>query len=275
MRQRRIAADLRRLRERKGLSAEQVVSKVPGLNLPKLSRYENARSGVKPEIVEALLDLYECDEGLREVLLEIARQKDQRGWWKGYSDTINPLYTDLISMEAQAVEIKAFELTFVPGLLQTPDYATAIISRLSAVSTGVDAMVDVRIARQRVLTRMENPVKLCAVIHESALAINVGDDVMREQLSRLVKMSRLPNVHIQVMPATARPNRGFNGAFTLLEFPQRALDIVLTPGMVRSSWVEDPAEVDIYRGSFHEIMAAALNVDDSLEFITQKRDELP
>ncbi|MGW7700769.1 DUF5753 domain-containing protein, partial [Kitasatospora sp. NPDC054768] len=164
--------------------------------------------------------------------------------------------------------------TFVPGLLQTPDYATAIISRLSAVTTGVDAMVDVRIARQRVLTRVENPVKLCAVVHESALAINVGEGVMREQLGRLAKMSRLPNVHIQVMPANARPNRGFNGAFTLLEFPQRALDTVLTPGMVRSSWVEDPAEVDIYRGSFHEIMAAALNVDDSLDFIIQKRDEL-
>ncbi|MGW7697768.1 Scr1 family TA system antitoxin-like transcriptional regulator, partial [Kitasatospora sp. NPDC054768] len=174
VRQRRIAADLRRLRERTGLSAEQVVSKLPDLlNLPKLSRYENARSSVKPEILESLLDLYDCDEGLREVLLEIARQKDPRGWWKGYSDAINPLYTDLIALETQAVEIKSFELTFVPGLLQTPDYATAIISRLSAVTTGVDAMVGVRIARQRVLTRVENPVKLCAVVHESALAINV------------------------------------------------------------------------------------------------------
>ncbi|MFF0409679.1 helix-turn-helix domain-containing protein [Kitasatospora sp. NPDC004745] len=274
VRQRRIAGDLRRLREKSGMSAEQVVSKLPDLlNLPKLSRYENARSAVRPEIVEKLLDLYECDEGLREVLLEIARQKDQRGWWRGYSDTINPLYTDLISMESQAVEIKSFELAFIPGLLQTPDYAAAIITKLSAVTTGVDAMVDVRIARQRVLTRLENPVKLCAVIHESALAISAGDGVMREQLNRLAKLSRLPNIQIQVMPANARPNPGFNGAFTLLEFPQRALDIVLTSGMIRSSWVEDPTEVDTYRGGFHEIMAAALNVDDSLDF-TQKRDEL-
>ncbi|MET9403563.1 helix-turn-helix transcriptional regulator [Kitasatospora sp. NPDC002965] len=278
VRQRRIAADLRRLREKKGLSAEQVVSKFPALlNLPKLSRYENARSAVKPEIVEALLDFYECDEGLREVLLEIARQKDTRGWWKGYSDTINPLYTDLITLEAQAVEIKAFEWAFVPGLLQTPDYAAAIIERLSTVTAGgssIDAMVDVRIARQRVLTRVESPVKLCAVIHESALVINAGEGVMREQLGRLAKMSRLPNIQIQVMPANARPNPGFNGAFTLLEFPQRALDLVLTSGMFRSSWIEDTTEVDTYRGCFHEIMAAALNVDDSLDFITQKRDEL-
>ncbi|WP_406090906.1 helix-turn-helix domain-containing protein [Kitasatospora purpeofusca] len=274
VRQRRLAADLRRLREEKGLSAEQVVSKLPDfLNLPKLSRYENARSGAKPEIVAALLDLYGCDEGLRTVLLEIAGQKDQRGWWKGYSDTINPIYTDLISMESQAVEVKAFELGFVPGLLQTPDYAAAIISRLSAVTTGVEAMVDVRIARQRVLTR-DNPVKLCAVVHEAALAINAGEGVMREQLNRLAKMSRLPNIQIQVMPANTRPNPGLNGAFTLLEFPQRALDIVLTGGTVRSSWVEDPAEVDTYRGGFHEIMAAALNVDDSLDFIIRKRDEL-
>ncbi|WP_181970572.1 helix-turn-helix transcriptional regulator [Kitasatospora xanthocidica] len=275
VRQRRIAADLKRLREKKGLSAEQVVSKLPDLlNLPKLSRYENARSAVKPDTLEALLDLYGCDDGLREVLREIARQKDQRGWWRGYSDTINPLYTDLITLETQAVEIKTFEGFFIPGLLQTPDYAAAIISRLSAVTTGVEAMVDVRIARQRVLNRSENPVKLCAVIHESALAISAGEGVMREQLSRLAKMSRLPNIQIQVMPADARPNPGFNGSFCLLEFPHRALDIVLTSGMVRSSWVEDPAEVDIYRGSFHEIMAAALNVDDSLDFIVKKRDEL-
>ncbi|MFI9157518.1 helix-turn-helix domain-containing protein [Kitasatospora aureofaciens] len=275
VRQRRIAADLRRLREAKGLSAEQVVSKLPDLlNLPKLSRYENARSAVKPETLGALLDLYGCDEGLREVLLEIAQQKDQRGWWKGYSDTINPTYTDLISLEAQAVEIKSFELAFIPGLLQTPDYAAAIIGKLSNVTTGVDAMVDVRIARQRVLTRLENPVKLCAVIHESALAISAGEGVMREQLNRLTKMARLANVQIQVMPASARPNPGLNGAYCLLEFPQRALDIVLTSGMVRSSWVEDPTEVDIYRGAFHEIMAAALDVDASLDFITQKRDEL-
>ncbi|MDH6112402.1 transcriptional regulator with XRE-family HTH domain [Kitasatospora sp. MAP12-15] len=275
VRHRRIAAELRRLREEKDLSAEEVISRLPGMNLPKLSRYENARvANPKAEVVEALLDLYGCDGDLKTTLLEIAREKGRRGWWQGYRDALNPLYTDLITLEASAVGIKSYEASFIPGLFQTRAYAQAIFSKLSPNLAGIPAMVDVRIARQAVLTRTENPLAMWSVIHESALSTNVGHGVMVDQLDRLISLSSSPNINVQIMDSSAPPHPGMNGAFTLLEFPTRALDVVLTPSHVASEWVEDPGRVEVYRVGFNEIIATALNLDDSLGLIIEKRDKI-
>ncbi|MFE2910761.1 helix-turn-helix domain-containing protein [Kitasatospora indigofera] len=271
VRHRRIAAELRRLREASGLSAEEVVTRLDGLNMPKLSRYENARTNPRPEVVEALLTLYGCDPELKQVLLDITKDKDRRGWWQGYKDALNPLYTDLITLESTALGIKSYEASFIPGLFQTRAYARSIISKLALSTVGVEAMVDVRVARQAVLTRTENPVAMWAVVHESALSINAGEGVMADQLARLVDVSHLPNVQIQVLEATSRPHPGMDGAFTLLEFPQRDLDLVLTGGLIASDWVEDTAHVDVYRAAFNELMASALGTDDSREFLIAKK----
>ncbi|MDH6134036.1 transcriptional regulator with XRE-family HTH domain [Kitasatospora sp. MAA4] len=276
VRHRRVALELRRMREEAGLSAEDVASRIPAMNLPKLSRYENARvANPKPDVVEGLLDLYGCEPELKTVLLEITREKNRRGWWQGYRDALNPLYTDLIGLEATALSIKAYEASYIPGLFQTRAYAETIIAKSPTNSASrVPAMVDVRIARQAVLTRAEDPLKMWAVIHESALSPNVGERVMAEQLDKLAGLSRHPNIQIQIMEASAPPHPGMSGAFTLLEFPQRNLDIVLTSGMITSDWVEEVEHVDIYRAGFNEIMAAALNLDDSLGLIVEKRDTI-
>ncbi|MFE2727610.1 helix-turn-helix domain-containing protein [Kitasatospora sp. NPDC059327] len=273
VRYRRIAAELRRLRELKGLSAEEVAAQVDGVNLVKLSRYENARVQLKPEVVRALLDFYECDAELKEVLVEILKDKRRPGWMAGY-EQLNPLYTDLIRLEETAAGMKSYEAAYIPGLLQTRQYAHAIIASGVIKKPSVEERVDVRINRQSVLTRAESPLKLWAVIHESALSMGASEGVMIDQLDKLLQFSRLPNVNIQVMSAMAPPHPGMTGPFSLLEFRQRDLDLVLQSGLLGGNWVEDPDHVDIYRAAFDEIMATALDLDQSLSLITEKREKL-
>ncbi|MGV9271223.1 helix-turn-helix domain-containing protein [Kitasatospora sp. NPDC003701] len=273
VRYRRIAAELRRLRELKNLSAEEVVAQVEGVNLVKLSRYENARVQLKPEVVRALLDFYECDAELKEVLVEILRDKRRPGWMAGY-EQLNPLYTDLIRLEETASGMKSYESAYIPGLLQTRQYAHAIIASGVIKKPSVEERVDVRINRQSVLTRAENPLKLWAVIHESALSMGAAEGAMVDQLDKLLQFSGLPNVNVQVMPAMAPPHPGMTGPFSLLEFRQRDLDLVLQSGMLGGNWVEDPDHVDIYRAAFDEIMATALDLDQSLSLIAEKREKL-
>ncbi|MER7708472.1 helix-turn-helix transcriptional regulator [Kitasatospora sp. NPDC097605] len=273
VRYRRIAAELRRLRELRNLSAEEVAAQVEGVNLVKLSRYENARVQLKPDVVRALLDFYECDPELKEVLVEILRDKRRPGWVAGF-EQLNPLYTDLIRLEETAAGVRSYESAYIPGLLQTRQYAHAIISSGVIKGPSVEERVDVRINRQSVLTRAENPLKLWAVIHESALTMGAPEGVMADQLDKLVQFSRLPNVTVQIMSAAAPPHPGMTGPYSLLEFRQRDLDLVLLSGLFGGNWVEDPGHVDIYRAAFDEIMATALDLDQSLSLIAEKREKL-
>ncbi|MFF7456757.1 DUF5753 domain-containing protein [Kitasatospora sp. NPDC008115] len=139
----------------------------------------------------------------------------------------------------------------------------------------VDALVQVRMARQSILTR-PNPVEVRAVIHESALQTNANrPDIMGPQLDKLLTLSRLTNVNIQVMPAGAAVHPGVSGAFALMGFPQRRdLDIVFVEGLLNGLWVEDPADVELYRAKFQEVTAEALPVDASLDFITAQRERI-
>ncbi|MFG2821716.1 helix-turn-helix domain-containing protein [Kitasatospora sp. NPDC048365] len=273
VRMRRIAAELKKLRESKRLSAEEVVAAVPSLNLVKLSRYENARVQLKPEVVALLLEYYECDRDLASVLLDTLRDKRRPGWVASY-EQLNPLYTDLIRLEETAVGHKTYQSAYIPGLLQTRQYAQAIISSGVLKRASVEEQVEVRINRQAVLTRSEAPLSLWAVIHESALTIDVPDGVMRDQLDKLLQFSALPNVTVQVMPTAAPPHAGMTGAFALLEFRHRDLDLVLLSGMLSSNWVEEPEHVDIYRSAFNEIMATAVDPTKSVDLINEKREQL-
>ncbi|GLW58531.1 helix-turn-helix domain-containing protein [Kitasatospora phosalacinea] len=274
VRYRRVAAELQRLRKKQGKSANEVVAAVPGLNLVKLSRYENAAVQLKPDVVKALLDYYECEKALAEVLVESLRAPHRTGWVAGLQQQLNPLYTDLIRLEEMAVGQKAYEASFIPGLLQTRQYAHAIISSAVIKPASIEERVDVRINRQWVLTRAEAPLQLWAVIHESALSMAAAPGVMADQLEKLLIYSSMSNVNIQILPAVAPPHPGMNGAFALLEFPQRDLDLVLLSGMLTSNWVEERSQVDLFRGAFNEIMATALDLEQSHTLIKEKRDQL-
>ncbi|MFJ8624643.1 helix-turn-helix transcriptional regulator [Kitasatospora sp. NPDC093550] len=276
VRRRRLGEELRRLREQAKIAAD-VAAEATGMSLAKLNRIENARTAAKIEDVNKLLDHYGCDdEEFRAGLIAITKDGSKRGWWLSYRDVIDAYATDLITLETEASTFKTYEPAFVPGLFQTADYARLVIDRLRTVKGGtVEDLVQVRMARQSILTR-PNPVEVWAVIHEAALrAIENRPDIMGPQLDKLLTLGRLTNVNIQVMPAGAAIHPGMSGAFTLLGFPQRKdLDVVFIEGLLNAFWVEDPADVELYRAKFQEITAEALTVDSSLAFITAQREQI-
>ncbi|MFJ9444615.1 helix-turn-helix transcriptional regulator [Kitasatospora sp. NPDC101235] len=274
VRRRRLGEELRKLREQAMIAADTAAD-ATGMSLAKLNRIENARTAAKIEDVNKLLDHYGCDdEEFRAGLIAITKDGSKRGWWLSYRDVINVSATDLIMLETEASTFKTYEPAFIPGLFQTAEYARLVIDRLRTTKTGtVDDLVQVRMARQSILTR-PNPVEVWAVIHEAALrAIANRPDIMGPQLDKLLTLSRLANVNIQVMPAGAAIHPGMSGAFALLGFPQRKdLDVVFVEGMLAGFWIEDPTDVELYRAKFQEITAEALSVDSSLEFITAQRE---
>ncbi|MFI9323977.1 helix-turn-helix domain-containing protein [Kitasatospora aureofaciens] len=276
VRRRRLGGVLRKLREERKLTAE-TVAEATGMSQAKLTRIETAHTAAKVEDVNKLLDYYGCDdEDYRAGLIAITKDGNKRGWWLSYRDVINSTTTDLILLEADATTYRTYEPAFIPGLFQTPDYARIVIDRLRINSGGsVEDLVQVRMARQSILTR-PNPVQVWAVINEAALCSNANrPEIMVPQLERLLALSRLPNINIQVMPIGAAIHPGMSGALTLMGFPQRKdLDVVLVEGLVSTMWVEDPADVELCRAKFQEITAEAMSVDSSLAFITAQRDKI-
>ncbi|MFD0260001.1 helix-turn-helix domain-containing protein [Kitasatospora indigofera] len=276
VRRRRLGIELRRLREKQGLTAE-AAAEATGMSQPKIARIENARGAAKVEDVIKLLDLYACDDkNLRAGLIEITKSGSTRGWWLSYRDAITPVATDLITLETEAATFKTYEAAFIPGLFQTAEYARLIIERLRAQVVGtVEDLVQVRMARQSVLTK-PNPLEVWAVVHEAALcAFGREPDIMRPQLDRILTLARLANVNVQVMPIGASAHPGMAGSYSLIGFPRRPeLDVVLLEGMMSSFWVEEPHDVDYYRAKFTEITAEAMSIDDSIAFITAQRDKI-
>jgi transcriptional regulator with XRE-family HTH domain len=276
VRRRRLGGELRKIREGKGLSLEDVEKAGLGINVAKLSRLENARTAAKREDVVRLLDFYDVDNGRRESLLTLVKDGAKRGWWVPYGDVLNPFTADLLSLEADAARIYSYEPSIIPGLMQTARYAREAITatRLRDVDALVEEQVTIRTARQSVLTKPEAP-QVRMVIHEAGLSARVGDDgdLMKEQMQRLLDLSRLPNVDVQVMPAAAALHPGIVGGFTILGFAGRSdLDVVHTERLMNSLYIEDPAEVGLFGDAFQKITAEALPVDASLRFITEQRD---
>ncbi|MED7947619.1 helix-turn-helix transcriptional regulator [Streptomyces sp. BE20] len=278
VRRRQLGAELRRRREEAGLSHDEVSETLTGMSQPKLSRIENGRGATKVDDVKKLLALYKCeDNDLISALVDLARNGAHRGmWWQSYGVHIGQVLGDLISLEASAASVRTYESAFIPGLLQTPAYAREIIKKLNMrPDVNVEALVDVRVARQGALTRAE-PLTLWAVIHEAAIRSGVGGPkVMAEQLGRLTDRAVQPNINIQVMPIGAPAHHGMGGAFTILGFPQRQdLDVALVESTLSNLWVEGASEVEQYAAKFDAIRADALGLDDSLAIITEQRDKV-
>ncbi|GAB2699139.1 helix-turn-helix domain-containing protein [Kitasatospora kifunensis] len=275
VRRRQLGAELRRLREAKGLSAEEVSHNLPRWGVSKISRMENAKVAVREKEVAELLEFYEADAELTKILLEVTRNAAKRGWWQSYREVLTPRLSDLIALEAEASEIKLYETFFVPGLFQTADYARTVITQLGNPAVGIDAQVEIRVARQSILTR-PSPPEIWAVINEAALRARVGSPgVMAGQLERLVGLTHLSNVNIQVMPIDAAVHPGMDGAFTGINFPhQSGLDVVLVPTARSSLWIEDHSDVGRYKAIFQKVTAEALSLEKSLEFIIDLKDRL-
>jgi transcriptional regulator with XRE-family HTH domain len=264
VRRRKLGAELRRRRDSAGLTSEEAAQRV-GWHQSKVSRIETGRSGARPQDVALLLDAYGVeDTEVREALTTLARDGAKRGWWQSYRDMLPPSYMDFISLEADACAVRT--------LLQTPDYARAV-TRAVLPEHGldrIDALVDVRIARQVVLVQeRERALELSAVIDEAALRRDIaGPDVMRGQLLRLTELARRPNVHIQVLPFARGAHIGVTGSFVIFGFPQSGdQDVVAIDHLTSSLYLETKEEVSAYNAAFDLLRSRALPPDESLAFI--------
>jgi transcriptional regulator with XRE-family HTH domain len=271
IRQRRLAAELERLRETARLSREDVAERLDW-HSTKLYRIENARSGVTPADMRHLLDLYEVtDERRRDALITLSRSARQKGWWTKYQDVFQGSYVEL---EAEASAIRTFEPIFVPGLLQTEEYWRALL-RTNLVARDIERRVAARMERQRVLERDDAP-HLRAVIDEMALIRPVGGPAtMREQLDRLIETRERENITVQVIPLSLGAHLGMDGAFVMLDFPNPdfVAPVVHLETATDGLYLEDRDEIARYTLIFDHLRAIALGPDESISYLQTIRKQ--
>ncbi|MER5178452.1 helix-turn-helix transcriptional regulator [Streptomyces sp. NPDC002896] len=273
VRRRKLGAELRALRARAGLTSGEA-ARLIGWHQSKVSRIETGRSSVKASDMPLLLDAYGVrDPALRDLLVALAGSDGEGGrthWWQAYRELLPPEYRDFIRLESQAVRMRTLETTVVPGLLQTPDYARAVTrAALDGLPDAqIDALVEVRLARQEVLRR-DPPLQVSAVLDEAVLRRAVGGPgVMQRQLDRLVEAWQLPHVRLQVLPFSAGEHIGVTGPFVVFSFSNISdLDVVVLDHLTSSLYLEAKEDLKAYTDAFNSLQRLALSPEDSLEFI--------
>ncbi len=244
-----LGAQLRRLREASNLTTAEAAEAIRATH-SKISRLERGRSGARQRDIADLLTLYGVtNEAEREDLLMLARQANTPGWWQQYSDIL-PKWLELyVGLEKAASIIRTYEVQFIHGLMQTEDYARAVIliSNAHAPAAEIDRRVSIRMERQRLLTQPGAP-DLWAVLDEAALRrAPDGPKVMRAQLEHLLRITDLPNVTIQVVPFDAGPHAAAGGPFTILRFPEPDLpDLVYLEQLNSALYLDQPDDVTDY-----------------------------
>lgn len=240
-----------------------------------LSRLETGRRGIRPRDLRLFLDLYQVGEPEREALLTLAREAQQRGWWQNYGNVLPSEYATLIGLEAEAVTVRNYEQTLVPGLLQTEAYARAIIEafRPSDSPDEISRLVAVKMERQKRLTD-DRPLELSVVLGEGVVRQHVGTtETAAEQLRRLA--DRRPNVMVQVLPYRAGAHPALAGSFNIVGFPAPSdLDVVYLENMASALYLEEAADVRKYGTVFDYLRAAALSPNDSADMLLQAADRL-
>ena len=263
-----IAYELRRLREASGHTRQEAAARL-GRTVAQIGHLETGRNLPSAGDVEILLNWYghpDRTEFFRDLL---KRAKKGRDWWIGLADDLPDYFALFLGLEASAVQLQSYDGLVVPGLLQTAAYAKAIIraGERSQPDHEVARRVELRMARQQLIERPDEPVQVWSVLDEAVLHRQVGGaDVMREQLERLVKLAEWPNIDLQVLPVTAGAHAGTEGTFTLLTFPPELHSdpgVVYVETRVRGIYYEDPAEIQLYRQALTRLQVQALNPDES------------
>jgi len=275
VRRRRLALELRRLREAARLTCEEVAEHLE-CSASKISRVETGRVSVSPRDVRDMLKLYGVPEQQRDSLVQLSRDSRQKGWWHAYGD-INPQFATYVGLESAASEIRVYEVNLIPGLLQTEEYARTMIrsGTMNGNLANVDRMVALRMARQPALTRNDPPM-LWTVVDEAALRRRVGGtELMRSQLEHVLELSSLKNVAMQVIPFGAGAHPAMGRPFVILVFPERIdPDVVYLEDLTSAFYLEDVDEVDRYNVFFNHLRATALSFDDSAALVTSVLKDL-
>jgi transcriptional regulator with XRE-family HTH domain len=272
LRRRRLAAELRRLREQSGMSATDV-AKTLDWQPSRISRIENRQSGITAPDLRKLLDMYEVtDEAQRAYLAELARRLNERGWWQKYAGMIGGGLVDLIGLESEARAIRTYEQELVPGLLQTPEYAHAVfrVGRPTDTNEELKRWVEVRMERQEVLNRSDPPPpRFNVVLSEGALRRPIGGyDVMRRQLEYLMRPRDRANITVQVLPFDSGAHPALVAPFTMMTFPDPDdLGLVYVEHATGALFLEEPAELRTYDEIWGTVQASALSPDDTQTFL--------
>lgn len=274
VRRRRLGQELRRLREEKNMTAEQVAERLL-VSQSKISRLENGRRSISQRDVRDLCGVYEVqDQRMVDSLMEMAKDSRQQGWWHAFGDVPYSVY---IGLETDAASLRVYDPQVIPGLLQTRPYAEALITGAlpETPSSDIDNRVQVRLRRQERITAVENPLRLWTVLDEAALRRVVGNKLlMREQLESLVEQSQLPHVTVQVIPFEMGAHPGLNGQYAILEFPDAAdSSVVYIEGVTSDLYLEKAQDVQKYSVMYEHLRAQALNVDQSRQFIAELAKE--
>ena len=265
VRLRRLAAELRSLRAASGLTRETVVERT-GINAATLYRIEHGRVRPQTRTLRTLLDLYGADQEQQAELLGLLRDARQRGWLHAFQSELPEHYTTYIGFEGEAHSVWNYESLLVPGLLQTQDYARAVVRGGLPGASGdeVERRVEVRMERQGVLHN-DNPLNMWSIVDEAALRRQVGGPaVMQAQLRYLMEVSELPNVTLQVIPFDAGAHPGMPGSFVFMQFAEAAIpDVIYIDSMAGELFLEEEADVRRYRLTFEHLRAVAISPDAS------------
>ncbi|WP_328682503.1 helix-turn-helix domain-containing protein [Streptomyces sp. NBC_01261] len=274
VRRRRLGQELRRLRELKGMTAEEVAERLL-VSQSKISRLENGRRSISQRDVRDLCGVYEVEDvRIVDSLMQMAKDSRQQGWWHSFGDIPYSVY---IGLETDAASLRVYDPQVVPGLLQTRQYAEALITGAlpETALADVEKRVQVRMRRQERISAPENPLRLWTVMDESAVRRVVGNrSLMRDQLEHLVEQSQLPHVTVQVIPFDMGAHPGLNGQYAILEFPDAAdSSVVYIEGVTSDLYLEKANDVQKYSVMYEHLRAQALNVEQSRQFIADMAKE--
>lgn len=244
-----VGAQLRRLREARGITREAAGYQIRASE-SKISRLELGRVGFKDRDISDLLKLYGVtDPAQREALVALAREANSPGWWHSYDDVLPVWFQTYVGLEEAASLIRSYEIQFLPGLLQTEEYARAVVSAgtPNAPLDEVERRVHLRVQRQKILHRPSAPA-FWAVVDEAALHRPIGGSkVMKRQVEHLLELMDQPNVTLQVMPFRFGGHAGEGGAFTILRFPDPELpDVVYVEQLVSAYYLDKRDYVEKY-----------------------------
>ncbi|PYC75154.1 transcriptional regulator [Micromonospora arborensis] len=272
-----LGAQLRRLRESSGVTREGAGWEIRSSE-SKISRMELGRVGFKERDVSDLLTLYGVTEDHeREALLKLARDANSPGWWHRYGDVLPTWFQSYLGLEAAAALIRSYEVQFVPGLLQTREYARSVVllGHGTADPAEIDRRVALRMRRQQLLRR-ENPPQLWAVVDEAALRRPIGGPaVMRGQLAALIEATKSPNIRLQVIPFAAGGHAAAGGAFTILRFGDQELpDIVYIEQLTSAIYLDKRDDLDYYAVAMERLCVEAEPPERTPEILGRLLDDL-
>ena len=273
-RRRQLGAMMRKLRARKGLTLE--AGQLVGVSKATVSRYETQAGPVKWIVIDALCREYGATDAERKAVVGLAKEAKQQGWWSSFSDSIPESMNLLLTLEDEAVRENHFSCVYVPGLLQTRAYSTALqkANEVPLEATEIERLVDIRMKRQEILTR-PRPLQLWAILDESVIRRVVGSpQTMRDQLDRLLETNESPHITLQVLPFSKGAHAAALGSFVIIGGTEQALDVVYVDFHTGSLFLEKDEELERYRLAFEYLRAQALDMEASSAMIHHARKEL-